>query len=91
MLRKRKKQANTRRQAVWKPKRLLRKFYLVLYCDSAQSHSHLLEKEVNGWVKNLSHPASLIWHFSPLLDLIMSCTPFHHTLEYVVVVVVILA
>lgn len=38
---------------VWKPKRLLHKLYLVHYCDSATSLSHLLEKEVNGWVKNL--------------------------------------
>lgn len=90
MLRKRKKKIKQTRggELVWKPQRLLHKLYLMRYCDSATSLSHLLEKEVNGWVKNLRVIQPYwSWHFSPLQDVFISCAPFHHTLEYVVIVI----
>lgn len=50
---KKKNQANTGGKLFWKPNRLLHKLYLLHYYDSTTNLSHLLQKEVIGWFKNL--------------------------------------
>lgn len=58
------------------------------YCDPTTSLRHLLEKKVNGWVKNLGviHP-NWSQRFSPLLYDFMSHTPFYHTSEDFIIII----